>query len=654
MCFCRHFVQCADKVPAPLVRVRQVKFAYLLVVGGDTASQLLTVPAAVHIIVPVVIVHQAGLPQRVKLFTMAADLHFHTGNAVRVFAVGQVTNAAVAMAGQRFGCAVRPRHGAYQHRGRGVDGACQVQVYGRILGIVHGHGLNAQNLGNIEHIVVVCLVSVVVRIASAFTQAHAAARQQVGALGFGQQHTLHAGFGCRKGVLVVVVGAAFQLAAVAQRPVAQPPGHQGKLGVAIAPQPIVGGQLPGQRQRRVGAGPRHWQQARAAGHAARAVFTAVKGRVPGQQAVGAVRGYIARHRHIAVACAHVPAGVKVAAVIPFLHGQGRGEAVHRRGLAGHIKGGFGLNSQHLHGAVFQALGVGTHIPGHGVVFGPICHARADIRHQGCSAAAVCQIIQRGATGIAAHALVDVPHRVGLFAPGGVQHGGKAFQAAVLVFALFYGKRPPQFKDLLRVGAVQHGRVHAVQRRRWGRFLGFFGALGGCLFTFFCGAGAIGCSRGTACSLGGALSGLGGAACRLARTGRCCTGAARCLLHRLGHQVHGILPSLLDLGNHILYRAGGVDRTGVDLRIGAGFWVVDRQNQVPVGVNLRTGHTRTLRALGPHQRCKPFLFGALIPGCHRDGIGRVRADFYCLSHKLLPALLSRYLVKQNPPGRFRFG
>ena len=46
----------------------------------------------------------------------------------------------------------------------------------------------------------------------------------------------------------VVVGAAFQLAAVAQHPVAQPPGHQGKLGVAIAPQAIVGGQLAGQRQ----------------------------------------------------------------------------------------------------------------------------------------------------------------------------------------------------------------------------------------------------------------------------------------------------------------------------------------------------------------------------------------------------------------------
>ena len=371
MCFSRHFVQCADIVPVPLVRVRQVKFTHLLVVGCNASGQLLTVPAAIHIIVPVVIVHQAGLPQRVQFFAIAADLHFHTGNAVRVFAVGQVANAAVTVAGQCFGGAVRPRHGAYQHRGRGVDGACQVQVHSRILGIVHGHGLNAQNLGNIEYIVVVCLVSVVVCIASAFTQAHATANQQVGALGLGQQHTLHAGFGCRKGVLVVVVGAAFQLAAVAQRPVAQPPGHQGKLGVAIAPQPIVGGQLPGQRQRRVGAGPGHGQQARAACHAARAVLAAVKGRVPGQQAVGAVRGYIARHRHIAVACAHVPAGVKVAAVVPFFHSQGRGKAVHRRSLAGHIKGGFGLNSQHLHGAVCQALGIGTHIPGHGVVFGPI-------------------------------------------------------------------------------------------------------------------------------------------------------------------------------------------------------------------------------------------------------------------------------------------
>ena len=223
--------------------------------------------------------------------------------------------------------------------------------------------------------------------------------------------------------------------------------------------------------------------------------------------MGAVRGYIARHRHIAVACAHVPAGVKVAAVVPFFHSQGRGEAVHRRSLAGHIKGGFGLNSQHLHGAVCQALGVGTHIPGHGVVFGPICHACAGICYQRRSAAAVCQIIQRGAAGIAAHALVDVPHRVGLIAPGGAQHGGKAFQAAVLVFALCYGKRPPQFKDLLRVGAVQHGRVHAVQRRRRGRRLGFFGALGGCLFAFFGSAGAAFC-----CRLAGGGIRLGGFGC----------------------------------------------------------------------------------------------------------------------------------------------
>ena len=162
-----------------------------------------------------VIVHQAGLPQRVQFFTIAADLHFHARNAVRVFAVCQAAKAAVTVAGQCFGGAVRPRHGAYQHRGRGVDGAVKLQVYSRILGIVHGYGLNAQNLGNIEYIVVVCLVSVVVRIASAFTQAHATANQQVGTLGLGQQHTLHAGFGCRKGVLVVVVGAAFQLAAVA-------------------------------------------------------------------------------------------------------------------------------------------------------------------------------------------------------------------------------------------------------------------------------------------------------------------------------------------------------------------------------------------------------------------------------------------------------
>ena len=490
MCFCRHFVQCADKVPAPLVRVRQVKLAHLLVVGGDAACQLLTVPAAVHVIVPVVIVHQAGLPQRVKLFAMAADLHFHTGNAVRVFAVGQVADAAVTVAGQRLRGSAWPRHGADQHRGRGVDGACQVQVHGRILGIIHGHGLNAQNLGNIEHIVVVCLVSVVVRVTSALTQAHAAAHQQVGTLGFGQQHTLHAGFGHCKGVLVVVVGAAFQLAAVAQRPVAQPPGHQGKLGVAIAPQPIVGGQLAGQRQRRVGTGPGHGQQARAAGHAARAVLAAIKGRVPGQQAVGAVRGHIARHRHIVAASAHVPAGVKVAAVVPLFHGQGRGKAVHRRGLAGHVKGGFGLNRQHLHGAVCQALGVGTHIPGHGVVFGPIGHARAGIRHQGRSAAPVCQIIQRGAAGIAAHALVDVPHRVGLIAPGSVQHSSKAFQAAVLVFALRYGKRPPQLEDFPCIGAVQHGRVHAVQCRRRGGCFCFLRALRRGIFTCLSSGGAI--------------------------------------------------------------------------------------------------------------------------------------------------------------------
>ena len=205
-------------MPRPGCLVVQLEGTDLLVVAGNGADLLLTAAAGEHIVVPVVIVHDAGFPQRVKLFRIGANLHLDAGHTVRIFAVCQVAPASIAVTLHALCCARLPRHGRYHHSGRGINGSVDQQIQRRIFRIVHCHIGNAGNLSPRKDIVVVCHIAVIVGICAALAKAYSGADKEICTLCLCHQHALYAGFCRRQCVLIIIVSATLQLAAVAHRP----------------------------------------------------------------------------------------------------------------------------------------------------------------------------------------------------------------------------------------------------------------------------------------------------------------------------------------------------------------------------------------------------------------------------------------------------
>ena len=384
---------------------------------------------------PVVIVHDAGFPQRVKLFDVGTNLHLDSSHAIRIFAVGQTPAASIAMTRHALCRAGLPRHSRYQHRGRSVDGSVQFKIQSRILGVVHGHIGNAGNLCPIENVVIVGQIAVSAGVFSALTHANGRTNNEVCALRFCYEHPLYASFGRSGGILVTVDCAALQFSAVAQRPMAQPPLSQNILLVAVSPQGIISGDFTSQRDSSVGACPRHRGQSSTAGHAALGIFTAVESRMPCQPAAALIRGYITSHRFITATGEGAPAVIDVGAILPLLQHQGQSEAVNGCGFAGKVKPGFTLNCQHVHGAIFQGQRIGANVPCERILFRPVCGFRAGVSQKRSRFTPVCQIIQRGAGVITTHIITVEANGVGFAASALCEHFRKAFQTLILRHAI---------------------------------------------------------------------------------------------------------------------------------------------------------------------------------------------------------------------------
>ena len=403
---------------------------------------------------PVVIIHNAGLPQRVKLFDVSTNLHLNASHAIRIFAVGQAPAASITMTRHALCRAGLPRHSRYQHRGRSVDGSIQLKVQSRILGAVHGHIGNAGNLCPVENIVIVGQIAISAGVFSALTHANGRANNEVCTLRFCYEHPLYASFGRSGGILVTVDCAALQLAAVAQRPMAQPPLGQNILLVAVSPQGIISGDFTSQRDGSVGACPRHRGQSSTAGHAALGIFTAVESRMPCQPAAALIRGYITSHRFITATGEGAPAVIDIGAILPLLQHQGQSEAVNGCGFAGKVKPGFTLNCQHVHGAIFQGQRIGANVPCERILFRPVCGFRAGVSQKRSRFTPVCQIIQRGAGVITTHIITVEANGVGFAASALCEHFRKAFQALILRHAITGRQRPPAPEDFCGIFAIQ--------------------------------------------------------------------------------------------------------------------------------------------------------------------------------------------------------
>ena len=403
---------------------------------------------------PMVIIDEACFPQRVQLLDVCANLHLDARHAVRIFAIRQITTASIAVTRNHLSRAGLPRHSRDQHCGCGVNGSIQLKVQSHILRIVHGHIGNAGNLGPVENVMVIGQIAVCAGIFAALAHTYRRTHEEVCALRFRHKHTLYSGLGHRRGILVIVGRAALQLAAVAQRPMAQPPLGQNMLLVAVSPQGIISGNLTSQRDGIVGACPRHRGQSGAAGHAALGIFTAMERRVPCQPAAALVRGYITSHRFIATAGEGTPTVIDIGAVLPFFHGQRQRKAVDGSRLARKVKLCFALQRQHIHGAIFQRKRIRTDIPCKRVFLRPIRCLRACIRQERRSFTAVRQVIQRSACIVATHIIAVKAHGVGFAFCILGQHLGETLQALVFCRAVSGRQWPPIPEHLTRVLTIQ--------------------------------------------------------------------------------------------------------------------------------------------------------------------------------------------------------
>ena len=416
---------------------------------------------------PVVIVHDAGFPQRVKLFRISADLHLDAGHTVRIFSVRQITPTSIAMPLHALCCAGLPRHSRYQHRGRSVDRRIQLKVQSHILGLAHGHIGNAGNLGPVENIVIIVRVAVRSRILATLTHANSRAHEEICPLRFRHEHSLYSSFRHSRAVLVIIDSAALQLAAVAQRPMAQPPLGQNILLVAVSPQGIISGNLTSHRDSCVGACPRHRGQSSTAGHSTLGIFAAKESRVPCQPAATLIRGHIASHRIIAAALEGAERVIQVCAILPLLQHQGQSEAVNGCGFAGKIKPGFTLNCQHVHRAIFQGQRIGANVPCERILFRPVCGFRAGVSQKRSRFTPVCQIIQRGAGVITTHIITVEANGVGFAASALCEHFRKAFQTLILRHAITGRQRPPAPEDFCGIFAIQQTAECCIHEFRTG-------------------------------------------------------------------------------------------------------------------------------------------------------------------------------------------
>ena len=403
---------------------------------------------------PVVIIDEACFPQRVQLLDVCANLHLDARHAVRIFAVRQIATASIAVTRNHLSRAGLPRHSRDQHCGCGVNGSIQLKVQSHILGIAHGHIGNAGNLGPVENVMVIGQIAVCAGIFAALAHTYRRTHEEVCALRFRHKHTLYSGLGHRRGILVIVGRAALQLAAVAQRPMAQPPLGQNILLVAVSPQGIISGNLTSQRDSCIGACPRHRGQSSTAGHSALGIFAAVECRMPCQPAAALIRGHIASHRLIAAARESAPAVIDVGAILPLLQHQGQSEAVDRCSFTRKVKASFALNCQHIHGAIFQGQRIGANVPGERILFRPVCGFRAGISQKRCRFTPVRQIIQRSAGVITAHIIAVKANSVGFAASALCEHFRKAFQTLILRHAITGRQRPPAPEDFCGIFAIQ--------------------------------------------------------------------------------------------------------------------------------------------------------------------------------------------------------
>ena len=416
---------------------------------------------------PVVIIHNAGLPQRVKLFDVSTNLHLNASHAIRIFAVGQAPAASITMTRHALCCARLPRHSRYQHRGRSVDGRIQLKVQSSILGFAHGHIGNAGNLGPVKDIVIIVRVAVCSRILATLTHTHSRAHEEICPLRFRHEHSLYSSFRHSRAVLVIIDRAALQLAAVAQRPMAQPPLGQNILLVAVSPQGIISGNLTSQRDSCIGACPRHRGQSSAAGHSALGIFAAVECRMPCQPATALIRGHIASHRFIAAARESAPAVIDVGTILPLLQHQGQSEAVDRCSFTRKVKTGFALNCQHVHGAIFQGQRIGANVPCERILFRPVCGFRAGVSQKRSRFTPVCQIIQRGAGVITTHIITVEANGVGFAASALCEHFRKAFQTLILRHTITGRQRPPAPEDFCGIFAIQQPAECCIHEFRTG-------------------------------------------------------------------------------------------------------------------------------------------------------------------------------------------
>ena len=416
---------------------------------------------------PMVIIDEACFPQRVQLLDVCANLHLDARHTVRIFAVCQIATASITVTRDSLSRAGLPRHSRDQHCGCGVNGSIQLKVQSHILRIVHGHIGNAGNLGPVENVMVIGQIAVCAGIFAALAHTYRRTHEEVCALRFRHKHTLYSGLGHRRGILVIVGRAALQLAAVAQRPMAQPPLGQNILLVAVSPQGIISGNLTSQRDSCIGACPRHRGQSSTAGHSALGIFAAVECRMPCQPATALIRGHIASHRLIATTREGAPAVIDVGIILPLLQHQRQGEAVNGCGFTRKVKTGFALNCQHVHGAIFQGQCIGANVPGERILFRPVCVFRAGVSQKWCRFTPVCQIIQRGTGVITTHIITVEANSVGFAASALCEHFRKAFQTLILCHAITGRQRPPAPEDFCGIFAIQQTAECCIHEFRAG-------------------------------------------------------------------------------------------------------------------------------------------------------------------------------------------
>ena len=438
-----------------------------LPVGRGAAALLAAVPADHCVVGQAAIAFGHGIPDRVQTYLIRAGQHFAARDPHRVFPGRIAARAAVVVARHLLGLAAVPGGAADVAGGRDVHVGIHVQVDSAVALVTDLHRLDAQHPHAIGQAAHVALAAVQVAVAARVAHKDRGPHQDVGRLSRCDQKAPHTVFGSGRLVLPTVAGAALGDARVFLVEMPQLPLIQQHDHIGIGGQGAVGSLFARLGQARIGGREDIGPLTRAAGQRPCSVQHAREGRLPRNVAAAAIRRHIGCVGRIAGLERQGPGLILVLVIRPHLAQQRGAERVHRRGFAADVKAGLALQCKNVHRAVCLVLGVGTDIPGHGVVHCPVFLGGARVGGQRGRAAPGQVVLGRAGRGAAQ----GKAQRVDFGAPGPLQHQGEAFEAAILGLALPIRQRPPLPENVGGVAAVQQrgeNRVGVRRPRRTGR------------------------------------------------------------------------------------------------------------------------------------------------------------------------------------------